>query len=235
MEKTKEENLRLTERELRAIQLACEQGVVTAEQLWHAVWKGQKQVTKNYTYKRLKRLLKCQVLDAYKSPINRRLYFAAAPLGRLHLEAARGIRAPEYIPPSIQFRHAERLTDIRLAIERAGRLASWATDQMLLIHPSFPRDRFRGYVPDALWVTPTKSRVLVEYERAYKGPARLRQKVEAFSREMARADKFMDHVLWIGEEDRAVELRKVISGDNRHTVRTFSEFEAELARFGVKP
>jgi hypothetical protein len=220
--------LRLTERDTAAIGWICEQGVATLDQLWLAFWRTESSDSKSYTYRRLLHLIASGYLTSQRTHLKQSCFYAPTELGRRTAEMIQRKDFPLVVPPSVEFIHAEKVSDIRLSLQRAGKLGSWKSDRMLLTQPGFPKERFRSYVPDALWITPTKTRVLIEYERALKGVPRLKRKVEAFSREMGRTDRFMDHVLWIGEPDRIPELQKAIGSDSRHTVRTFPEFETEL-------
>jgi hypothetical protein len=224
----------LTDRDLTALELVCEQGTVTLEQLWHAIWKVPGSDSKKYTYTRIQALVSAGFLCQLHVPFKRARFFTATALGRKTVQNTRHKSMPTHLPPVVEFLHTERLTDIRLALQRSGRIQHWLTDRMLVRSPNFPRDRFRSYIPDALWVSPTNARVLVEYERSHKGLPRLRRKVEAFSREMSRTDRFMDHVLWICEPERMPELKKAVGSDTRHTVRTFQEFQNELFAKGAR-
>ncbi len=131
-------------------------------------------------------------------------------------------------PPISQLFHVQHLTDLRLLISKYGKLSTWKSERTLLIDPLFPKQRFREHLPDALWVNPGGQRILIEYERARKSSPRVRRKVEAYSREIARIDRFMDHVLWIVEPERLGLFRQVVRGEENQTIRTMDEFQTEL-------
>ena len=124
--------------------------------------------------------------------------------------------------------HADRLTELRLATLHAGKCVSWKSDRELAIDPAFPRERFYGLIPDAVWTTPSDRRIAVEYERTRKGVARVRSKVETFSRELARPDRVFDLVLWVAAPGAYQDLAGILRTHPSQRLRRFEQFTAEL-------
>ena len=135
---------------------------------------------------------------------------------------------PLHAPPINEIGHADGMTELRLAVLRSQPAALWRTDRVLVIDPTFPRERFYNHVPDAIWTTPKGTRIAVEYERTRKTVSRLRMKVEAFSREMVRADRAFERVLWIGVPGSWPALTQVLGPHPAQTLRTMDQFLSEL-------
>src|SRR3989338_4822122 len=181
----------LTVRDAKACLWVCEQGVLTVDQLWRAVCWNDASRGPRYAYERVLFLERAGYLSRIKTVTSLKSYFKAT---RLAQELASGSGGgsglvPLATPALNEIPHASELTELRLSALRAGRAASWSPDRVLMLDPTFPRERFYGLVPDAIWTTPSGKRIAVEYERTRKGVSRVRLKVEAFSREIARPDR----------------------------------------------
>ena len=134
-----------------------------------------------------------------------------------------------FTPSASSLLHVERLTNLGIFVSRVRPASIWTSERILLVDPSFPRERLRGYLPDALWITEEGVRIFIEYERTRKSNPRVRQKIEVFDLEMARVDRFMDFVLWIVELDRLESITELTRLLENQDVRTLAEFEREIS------
>lgn len=225
----------VTDRDKIACRFVCEQGVMTVEQLWRAVWWNPESNSPRYAYDRVLFLERAGFLKGVRTSFNLKTYFKATKMAQeLAMTCGEGVSLiPLHAPPVTETGHSDGMTELRLAVAKAGRLAqpiseSWKTDRVLAIDPSFPRERFYKHLPDAIWVTPSGKRIAVEYERTRKVVSRLRLKVEAFAREMVRPDRAFDIVLWIGVPGTMSVLKQVLETHPEQRLRTLGEFLGEL-------
>jgi hypothetical protein len=203
---------------------------MTADQLYRAVWWSPESRSGTYAYNRIGFLSRAGFLKGARTSYSLKIYYKATKLAH---DAASEIVSgdtiiPLHHPKESETLHTDGLTELRLAVLRAGRSTRWQADRSLVIDASFPKERFYGHIPDAIWTTPSGKRVAVEYERTRKGIARVRAKVEAFARELARPDRVFDRVLWVGEGCALLTLRAVLSSRPEQMLRTREEFLSEI-------
>ena len=224
----------LTDRDRLACKWVCEQGVMTVDQLWRAVWWNPESSSPRYAYDRVAFLERSGFLQPLRTPYSLKTYFKATKQGQeaaLALENKEGVAmslVPLHSPPLNEIAHSDGLTELRLRVEKQQSEATWKSDRVLMIDPSFPRERFYSHVPDAIWTTPKGSRIAVEYERTRKTKSRLRLKIETFSREVARPDRAFDRVLWIGVPGTMQILTDALKNHPGQTLRTMDQFFLEL-------
>ncbi|MCC6278943.1 MAG: hypothetical protein LC102_01100 [Ignavibacteriales bacterium] len=226
----------VTARDGIACRLVCEQGVMTIDQLWRAVWWSEDSRSPRYVYDRVSFLVASQFLAKMRSPYSLKSYFRATRMGQ-ELASTSGESSrlvPLATPRVSEIPHADGMTELRLMVSKAGKSVEWRPDRALAIDSMFPKERFYGIVPDAIWVTKTGKRIAVEYERTRKGVSRVRAKVEALSREVARQDRVIDRVLWIAEPGAYQDLEGVLSSHPSQTLRTMDQFRAELVTQELK-
>jgi hypothetical protein len=170
-------------------------------------------------------------LEKVKTPYSLKSYFKARKRA-YNLLSTKG-EGGRYIPtqrtPLNETLHVDGLTEIRLAAFRSEKIKNWVTDRMLLVDPTFPRERFEITVPDAIWTTKeSERRIAVEYERTRKGRSRIKAKVDAYERELARPDRRIDLVLWVAAPGSFEDLKAVLVNHPNHKLRTLSQFLSEL-------
>lgn len=222
----------ITKRDAMACRWVCEQGVMTVDQMWRAVWWSPKSNSPRYTYERVLFLERAGFLQGVRTAYSLKTYFKATKRAQeLAGTAGEGTSLiPLHAPAINEIGHADGLNELRLAVFRAQPAASFRPDRVLMIDPTLPRERFYSHVPDAIWATPKGSRIAVEYERTRKTVSRLRMKVEAFSRELARPDRAFDRVLWVGVPGTMSVLTQALNSHPGQTLRTMDQFFAELKR-----
>lgn len=222
----------LTARDRIACRWVCEQGVMTVDQLWRAVWWNDESRSARYAYDRVKFLTDAGFLIGVRTHYSLRVYFKATKLAQGVASELLGAQSYESIPlasPKLsEVLHADGLTELRLMTLRANKCTSWKTDRVLSLDASFPKERFYGHLPDAIWTSPSGRRVAVEYERTRKGVGRVRQKVEAFGREIVRPDRAFDRVLWIAGPGVAPSLKAAIGSQPNQVLRTLDSFREEM-------
>lgn len=220
----------ITKRDRIACRWVCEQGVMTVDQLWRAVWWSPESNSPRYAYDRVSFLEQAGFLQGVRTSYSLKTYFKATRIAQeLAGESGEGVTLiPLHSPPINEIGHADGMTELRLAVQKSQRSTSWRPDRVLVIDPTFPRDRFYSHVPDAIWTSPKGSRIAVEYERTRKTASRLRLKVETFSRELARADRAFDRVLWIGVSGTMPGLTAALASHPGQTLRTMDQFFSEL-------
>jgi hypothetical protein len=221
----------VTDRDLLALQWICEQGTMTVNQLWRAVWWSDASKGPRYAYERVLFLERAGFLEKVKTPYSLKSYFKARKraYNLLSTRAVGVCLIPTQRTPLNETLHVDGLTEMRLAVFKSGKLKSWITDRMLLVDPTFPRERFEITVPDAIWTTQeSERRIAVEYERTRKGRSRIKAKVDAFERELARGDRRIDLVLWVAGPGSYQDLKAVLVNHPKHQLRSLSEFLMEL-------
>lgn len=222
----------LTDRDRLACQWVCEQGAMTADQLYRAVWWSPESRSGTYAYNRIGFLARAGFLRGARTSYSLKIYYKATKLAH---DAASEIVSgdtiiPLHHPKESETLHTDGLTELRLAVLRAGRSTRWQADRALVLDARFPKERFYGHLPDAVWTMPSGRKVAVEYERTRKGTTRVRAKVEAFARELARPDRVFDRILWVGEGGALPTLRIILSSHPEQVLRTREEFLSEIAR-----
>jgi hypothetical protein len=220
----------ITRRDALACRWVCEQGVMTVDQLWRAVWWSPESNSPRYAYDRVSFLERAGMLAGVRTAYSLKTFFKATKAAQEAAgTAGEGMSLiPLHAPAINEIGHADGMTELRLAVQRFQPTALWRTDRVLVIDPTFPRERFYSHVPDAIWTTPKGSRIAVEYERTRKTASRLRLKVEAFSRELARPDRAFDRVLWVGVPGTLPGLTAALAAHPGQTLRTMDQFISEL-------
>ena len=220
----------VTDRDKIACQWVCEQGVMTVEQLWRAVWWSPESNSPRYAYDRVAWLVRAGFLQGLRTPHSLKTYFKATKAAQeLAGQVGDGQSLiPLHAPPTDEILHADGMTELRLAVLKTGKMSSWKTDRVLLIDPKFPRERFYKHVHDAIWVTASGKKIAVEYERTRKSVSRLRLKIETFSREIARSDREFDQVLWIASPGTMSTLTTVLGSHPNQHLRSMTQFLSEL-------
>jgi hypothetical protein len=145
----------ITEREVLAMQWVCEQGLMSIDQFWLAIWWSQTSNGPRYVYERILLLERVGFLEKFKTPFSQKFYFRPTKKG-IDLACTRvgdGSIIPSFQTPANQLPHVDLLTELRLVVSQVDKIGSWATDRVLMADPEFPKDRFHISVPDVLWVT----------------------------------------------------------------------------------
>ena len=220
----------ITERDVLALQWVCEQGLMTIDQFWRAIWWNQKSKGPRYAYERILLLERNGFLEKIKTPFSQKFYFRATKSG-IGLASDRMQDCsiiPIFQTPSQQIPHVDLLTELRLIVSQAEKIGSWATDRVLMTDLDFPKDRFHISVPDVLWVTKKGRRIAIEYERTSKAISRVRAKVQSYERELLRQDSLIDLVLWISSPVTHKTLSSLLVGKSKQRLRTFNELKMEL-------
>lgn len=221
----------VTERDLLAMSWICEQGCMTVDQLWRGIWWNDTSRGPRYAYERVLFLERAGFLEKVKTPYSLKSYFKARKRA-YNLLSTRGEGVsliPTQKAPLNETLHVDGLTEMRLAAFRSGKVKSWITDRMLLVDPTFPRERFEITVPDAIWtLKESERRIAVEYERTRKGRSRVKAKVDAYERELARPDRRIDLVLWVAAPGSFADLKAVLVNHPKHQLRTLHQFLLEL-------
>lgn len=222
----------ITKRDRTACRWICEQGVMNVDQLWRAVWRTADVVSPRYTYTRVQLLEQSGIIQRIRTPYSLKMFYKATAWAQeLASEGGDGERlVPLHSPPINEIAHADGLTELRLMVDQAQPSALWQSDRSLAIDASFPKERFYGHLPDAIWTTPKGHRIAVEYERTRKTVSRLRRKIETFSAEIARPDRVFERVLWIGVTSTKACLTQCLENRPEQTLRTMEEFFRELQK-----
>jgi hypothetical protein len=203
---------------------------MTVDQLWRAVWWSPDSNSPRYAYDRISFLERAGFLQGVRTAYSLKTYFKATKRAQeLAGTAGEGqTLIPLHAPALTEIGHSDGVTELRLAILKSQPEADFRPDRVLVIDPSFPRERFYSHVPDAIWTTPKGSRVAIEYERTRKTLSRLRAKVEAFSREIARSDRAFERVLWIAVPGTQSVLTQALASHPGQILRTMDLFCSEL-------
>ena len=220
----------VTPRDVSAMQWVAEQGAMTVEQLWRAVWWSEKSRGPRYAYERVLFLERAKLLERIKTPFYSKAHYRLTHSGYQFVSGSSSSRLiPSQKTPPQEIPHVHVLTEMRLTAVRVKKAKAWTTDRMLAIDPSFPKERLDVTLPDAIWVTQeTGRRIAVEYERTQKERSRVRHKVDALSREMARPDRLFDLVLWVAEPGAYQNLKGILGSHPNQRLRQLDQFLTEL-------
>ncbi len=153
--------LRLTERDLLALQWVCDQGAMNVHQLWESVWRSETSRSPKYVYDRVNLLTRKGYLFLLAVDSSNMKYFCATSFGVN--AASRFAKSRVFLnsPRIDEVPHLSKLTDLRIALLRTSRLKQWQSDRALQLDPMFPRHRFLHYIPDAIWTTNDGGRVAI--------------------------------------------------------------------------
>lgn len=222
----------IQERDIRFCLWLCECGVLRTDQAFRAIWHNSGIKGPRYAKRRIAALEKFGYIRTFRTPYSRAKYVVATKLGH-ELAVRSGAKNIPYGPIlNAEILHAHGLVEIRLAIQEAGKMASWQSDRSLLIDPTFPKIRFATFIPDAIWISNTGNRIFVEYERTRKALIRTRQKIEFYACELDRGDRMGDFVLWITEPSShsAVENELIPYPSESQRIRLLSDFLKEIKK-----
>lgn len=114
----------VTERDLLALQWICEQGTMTIDQLWRAVWWSGASKGPRYAYERVLFLERAGFLEKIKTPYSLKFYFKARKRA-YNLLSTRGVGGsliPTQRTPVNETLHVDGLTEMRLAVFKSGKL-----------------------------------------------------------------------------------------------------------------
>ena len=224
----------VTERDELALLWVASQGVMTVDQIHRAVYSRGVLKSPRITYTRVKFLEESRYLFAVHANHKKDRFFKATrqTLELLHLKNYCGVTRSLHVPSISEIPHAEVLTEIRIAIAKAGRHSNdsqwWRSEGSLLEDPNFPRQRFYDLLPDALWLTRSGKRIAIEFERTQKGITRIRKKVEGIEKELMRADRVFDLVLWVAVDGAYRDLKNALNNRGSQELRTVEQFLNEL-------
>lgn len=224
----------VVDKDVLCCQWICEQGAMTVDQLHRAVWgRGGESKCSRYAYERVQFLEREKFLEAVRTSYSLKSFFRPTKKAQ-EIVSVRGDGVsivPVTLVPTNEIPHVDILTELRLALIRADRVESWKTDRMLLLDSEFPKSRFEVSIPDVIWTTKdSKRRIAVEYERSRKGRRRTLVKVEALSRELARADRAFDMVLWIAAPGAYSDLAATLKNHPDQQLRKLNEFLEEIGQ-----
>ncbi len=220
----------VTQRDVIAMRWVSEQGVMTVDQLWRAVWMTDIAKESRYAYVRVSFLERAGFLEKLKTPFYQQSHYRLTHQGHSFISGkVVDTLIPSQKTPLLEIPHVHVLTEMRLAAQRANKSKSWRTDRMLAIDATFPKERLDVTLPDAIWITQeTGRKIALEYERTQKSRSRVRYKVDALSREMARPDRLFDLVLWIAEPGAYQNLKSILGNHPNQRLRQLDQFLVEL-------
>lgn len=224
----------VTDRDTRALSWVIEQGVMTVDQIFRAVYASETTKSSCYAYKRVRFLEDSKFLVSVSSPDRKERFLKASRHAQKLLSAkgVEGVTRTLNTPTLSEIPHASVLTEIRIEILKSGKHGVgqwWRSEGSLLEDDSFPSARFRDLMPDAVWVTKSGKRVAIEFERTRKGITRIRKKVEGLDLELNRSDRVIDLVLWVAVDGGVTrDLKSAIGTRDTQELRTVDEFLREL-------
>ena len=217
----------LTDRDAAALRLLLEQGVSTVNQLWNAVWRSDKSSSSKYAEDRLLRIHRAGYLILERSHILKAGLYRPT-LAAYELMVARD--GTSYPRPLARLNHNEiehslRLTELRLTLQRAGRIRSWKSERVLMMESLLgggsyhaKRDRY----PDAIWHSASGRRILIEVELSEKSNLRLKNKIDRYQ---SLVGKEYDAVLWlVGHPSIQKSINRLIGSDKTQKTELWSEF-----------
>ncbi len=184
-----ERGLRLTEREVAAIEFLLDQKCASREQVYRAIWKDQVSKSSKYAWDRLNLLERHGLIRSIRVHTRAALYY---------LVTAKGVRALELLQPDAlisppirtvhyqEFEHDDRVTECRLLLEEKAFVSAWKSERRLLAELLQEAEGNRreslkfiakGRLPDAIFQFQDGTTRAFELELTPKSKARYRAKV----------------------------------------------------------
>ncbi|MEO5968678.1 MAG: replication-relaxation family protein [Bdellovibrionia bacterium] len=223
--KSKKLPIKISGNDLKAFQWMAEQGAMSVEQLWHAIWKTN---DSTYPFKRVKRIVDHGFLERLPRTFGGSRYYRITHKAydllcdpRLKIQTKIPIQR---IKPS-ELPHCSALTDLRISVENSGKGIVWTSDRVLALELKNTRLRSRVLCPDAIYLTKKGERVAVEYERTRKVRSRVLKKIHSYTQELLRADRFIDHVVWIVDPQANQEAYNLVKMSKFQSIQTTDSFK----------
>jgi hypothetical protein len=220
--------IRITKKDLKALQWIAEQGAMNVDQLRKVFYGGK---TNRWAYQRLAELLSLNLIEKIEQCYFNQAFYRITPKAH-NLLCSPSINPIKIVPmqrlKEIELPHYSALTDIRIHVERSGKVVSWTSDRVLALDPTFPKNRFKETHPDAMYVTKSGRRMAVEFERTKKSRKRVLSKIRAYIEELMRKDRFVDFVVWIVTTNAQQEAYSLARVSNAQKVLTLDEFKNEI-------
>jgi hypothetical protein len=156
----------ITERDLQALSWVISQGVMTVDQIYRAIYSSRDVGSSRHAYRRVQFLVDAGYLTAVTAAHKKDRFLKATKRAQhlLEVKSVPDVTRMLHVPTLAEIPHAEVLTEIRIAIAKAGKHGDglwWRSEGSLLEDESFPAARFRDLMPDALWITKSGKRVAI--------------------------------------------------------------------------
>lgn len=212
---TKEVSTRLTPRDLDILEFALSMKFVTLEQIHRKFFRLTKSGSISDSFRwvreRVSILLKTGFLESVKNICAKTLYIGTKKSyfylknTRTSIEICRPI--PEVDRRT--FEHDFTLTELRIHLEETKIATTWNSDRFLSDSEQYTDLFTSEYRPDAIYISPTGTRVALELEISRKSKERYKQKTRRYIQQMTQAvDEFrpFDHVHYICERTTVRDL-----------------------------
>ena len=181
--------IRLTEREVAALEFLLDQKFGSTEQVYRAIWKGQASKSSKYAWDRLSLLEHHGFVRSIRVHTRAALYYLVTPQGvrALELQKPHAFMLPP--PRNIhyqEFEHDDRVTECRLWLQEKGLALAWKSERRLLAEllqdaQENRRDSLKfiakGRLPDAVFQFQDGHLRAFELELTPKSKSRYRAKV----------------------------------------------------------
>lgn len=233
-EKTQEHARVITDRDVLALRIVLQMGVLTVGQAYQLVWWTSESKSKRYAERRMSFLTESGFLTRTVTPYSRSRFHRAT---RSALDLVQS-QFPDFCLTTLapvstpEIPHSDGLAELRCLIKINGRFQNpdnfWKSDRELRVDPDFPKERLFDSIPDAIWTTKSGKRIAVEYERTRKSGPRILAKAQALDRELSRSDRVFDLVLWMVSPGTAPDVKRVIGARAHHTVKFLADLKFEL-------
>ena len=217
----------LTDRDAAALRFLLEQGVSTVDQLWRAVWWKPESGSSSFAKKRLVLMHRAGYLILDRSHILKAGLYRPTLVAYELMTARDGIAYPKPLARlnHNEIEHSLRLTDLRLTLQRAGRIRSWKSERVLMMESLLGGGSYRAKrdrYPDAIWHSASGRRILIEVEISEKSHLRLKNKIDRYQ---SLVGKEYDAVLWlVGHPTIQKSINRLIGSDKNQKTELWGEF-----------
>ena len=240
---------RLTQRDYNILEFIQDQKFATLEALYFRFFDARKDASEELpkqfftTRQRLLVLRQVGLLSSKHSMYSPQQVYVLTPKGYQVLSQERPSRAFQgvtYDLDSIHFRHDEKVTLCRVAIEKTGKAIRWLSEQRLrsvgFEVESFEKKMPKSAIPDGIFIAPKGKRVAFEIECSPRKKERFKAKARFYEELMQDSQPLIEHVIWVAVDKRIyADLQESIPvGSKLFSVEPFSYFLGKLSTSAQK-
>jgi hypothetical protein len=238
-------SLRLTSRDYQLFALLLEQGFLTLEAAYLALFDSRKSPSDPFprnlevTRQRLRLLEKWKLIATHPAPMQSKSVYLLARRGYLTLVQKlpeRAFAPPPRVVDLGTFEHDKAITFTRIALEKSGKAFGWYPEHRIRFEGFTERRRSlpEGLIPDGLFLNSKGERIALEVEPARKARARYERKMREYR--YAMREGLIQKVLYVTRRpDIAKEILDASRGNENVLIEHYDHFLSRLFPPGVQP
>ena len=236
-------SIRLTPRDYLLFALLLEQGFLTLEAAYLALFDSRKSPIDPFprhlevTRQRLRLLEKWKLISNYPAPMQSKGVYLLSRKGYQALCQKlpdRAFAPPPRVVDLGTFEHDKAITFIRIALEKSGKAFGWYPEHRIRFEGFTERRKSlpKGLIPDGLFLNSKGERIALEVEPARKARARYERKMRDYHYVMR--DGLIQKVLYVTRRtDIAKEILDASRGNENILIEHYDHFLSRLLPPGV--